>query len=110
MSYVLIEKGGPYLLETRASVRIVTRQRMYIFLRDNIKSPFCISCLYDYGEDGMTYKYIIMKQSGPFLCIVSAAQGPGSRFWPADLCCAVAKRKSASLRLVSMRSDTILPQ
>jgi hypothetical protein len=27
-----------------------------------------------------------------------------------DLCCAVVRRKSASLRLVSMRSDTILPQ
>jgi hypothetical protein len=33
-----------------------------------------------------------------------------SRYWPLVLCCAVVRRKSASLRLVSMRSDTILPQ
>jgi hypothetical protein len=32
------------------------------------------------------------------------------RFWPVDLCCAVVRCKSASLRLVSMRSDTILPE
>jgi hypothetical protein len=32
------------------------------------------------------------------------------RFWPVDLWCAAARRKSTSLRLVSMRSDTILPQ
>jgi hypothetical protein len=32
------------------------------------------------------------------------------RFWPVDLCCAVVGRKSPSLRLVSMRSDTVLPQ
>jgi hypothetical protein len=32
------------------------------------------------------------------------------RFWPVKLCCAVFRRKSASLRLVSMRSDTVLPQ
>jgi hypothetical protein len=32
------------------------------------------------------------------------------RFWPVDLCCAVVRRKSANLRLVNMRSDTILPQ
>jgi hypothetical protein len=32
------------------------------------------------------------------------------RFWPVDLCCAVVRRKSASLRLVSMRSDTVLSQ
>jgi hypothetical protein len=32
------------------------------------------------------------------------------RFGPVVLCCAVVRRKSASLRLVSMRSDTILPQ
>jgi hypothetical protein len=31
-------------------------------------------------------------------------------FWPLDLCCAVVIRKSASLRLVSMRSDTVLHQ
>jgi hypothetical protein len=31
------------------------------------------------------------------------------RFWPADLYCAVVRRKPASLRLGSMRSDTILP-
>jgi hypothetical protein len=29
------------------------------------------------------------------------------RFWPVDLCCAVVRGKSASLRLVTMRSDTI---
>jgi hypothetical protein len=27
------------------------------------------------------------------------------RFWPVDLCCAVVRRKSACLRLVSMRSS-----
>jgi hypothetical protein len=32
------------------------------------------------------------------------------RFWPQDLCYAGVRRKSASLRLVSMRSDTILPK
>jgi hypothetical protein len=32
------------------------------------------------------------------------------RFWPVELCCAVVRRKSANLRLVSMRSDTVLPQ
>jgi hypothetical protein len=32
------------------------------------------------------------------------------RFWPVDLCCAVVRRGSASLRLLSMRSDTILPE
>jgi hypothetical protein len=32
------------------------------------------------------------------------------RFWPVDFCCAVVRRKWPSLRLVSMRSDTILPQ
>jgi hypothetical protein len=31
------------------------------------------------------------------------------RFWPVVLCCAVVRRKSASLRLVSMRIDTVLP-
>jgi hypothetical protein len=31
------------------------------------------------------------------------------KFWPVYLCCAVVRRKSASLRLVSMRSNTILP-
>jgi hypothetical protein len=30
------------------------------------------------------------------------------RFWPVDLCCAVVRRKSASVRLVRMRSDTVL--
>jgi hypothetical protein len=34
----------------------------------------------------------------------------GGKFWPVDLCCAVVSRKSVSLRLVSMRSETILPQ
>jgi hypothetical protein len=32
------------------------------------------------------------------------------RFWPVDLYCAMVRRKSASLRLVSMRSDAILSQ
>jgi hypothetical protein len=32
------------------------------------------------------------------------------RYWPVDLCCAVVGRKSASLRLESMRSDTGLLQ
>jgi hypothetical protein len=32
------------------------------------------------------------------------------RLWPVNLSCAVVRRKSASLRLVSMRSDTILSQ
>jgi hypothetical protein len=32
------------------------------------------------------------------------------RFWPVDLRCAVARRKSQCLRVVSMRSATILPQ
>jgi hypothetical protein len=32
------------------------------------------------------------------------------RFWPVVLCCAVVICKLASLRLVSMRSDTIFPQ
>jgi hypothetical protein len=36
-------------------------------------------------------------------------RAPG-RFWPVDLCSAVVRRKSASIRLVSMRSDTVLPQ
>jgi hypothetical protein len=32
------------------------------------------------------------------------------RFWPVVLCCAVVRRKSASLRLVSMPSDTVSPE
>jgi hypothetical protein len=48
--------------------------------------------------------------------ITSSTSGEGrpyrsdGRFWPVDLCCAVVRRKSASLRLVSMTSDTVLPQ
>jgi hypothetical protein len=44
------------------------------------------------------------------ICEELMAYRPDGRFWPVDLCCAMVRCKSASLRLVSMRSDTILSQ
>jgi hypothetical protein len=37
-------------------------------------------------------------------------QRSDGRFWPVDLCGADVRHRSANLRLVSMRSETILPQ
>jgi hypothetical protein len=47
---------------------------------------------------------------GASIYISSVQHRSDGRFWAVDLCCAVVRRKSAILRLASMRSDTILPQ
>jgi hypothetical protein len=57
----------------------------------------------------MVREYVPTEWDNGTVSITNKLYRSDGRIWPVDLCCAVV-RKTERLRLVSMRSDTILTQ
>jgi hypothetical protein len=63
-------------------------------VRKSRKNLACVGILVRAPAAQNLYEMSVIEQMEPYRS--------DSRFWPVDLCCAVVRPKSASLRLVSM--------
>jgi hypothetical protein len=78
-----------------------------VWLRDNwrslVNAAMNLPVPYNAGRLSCGYTIGGLSSSAQFHTVSYSKDG---RFWPVDLCCAVVRSKSASLRLVSMRNGT----